>query len=236
MKILAIESCCVVASCAICEDDFVLASSKIATGLTHSQTLMVLVDDMFKTSKIDKSEIDAVAVSIGPGSFTGLRIGMALAKGIAMGLKKPLIGVETLKALSYNLLGVDGFICPCLDARRDTVYTALFESKDLVFRRVLDDFVEEIVNLKEILKEKQGRIFLVGDAAKDCYLKFKDLDNIFLGPPSLRYPDACSIGFLGVEQFRKGEVKKEVLPKYLRLSQAERQRKEKLNSKEEKEQ
>ncbi len=234
MKILAIESCCVVASCAICEDDFVLASSKIATGLTHSQTLMVLVDDMFKTAKIDKNEIDAVAVSIGPGSFTGLRIGMSLAKGIAMGLKKPLIGVETLKSLSYNLLGVDGFICPCLDARRNTVYTALFESKDLVFKRVLEDFVEEVLNLKEILREKKGKIFLVGDAAKDCYLKFNDLSNIFLAPESLRYPDACSVGFLGIEQFKKGETKKEVLPKYLRLSQAERQRQKKLNGEEKK--
>ena len=234
MKILAIESSCVVASCAICEDDFVLASSKIATGLTHSQTLMVLIEDMFKTSKIDKKEIDAIAVSIGPGSFTGLRIGMALAKGIAMGFRKPLIGVETLEGLSYNLLGIDGFICPCLDARRDTVYTALFETKDLLFKRVLEDFVEEIVNLKDILKEKKDKVFLVGDAAKDCYLKFCDLSNIFLAPESLRYPDACSVGFLGIEKFKKGEVKKEVLPKYLKLSQAERQRQEKLKIEEEK--
>lgn len=228
MKILAIDTSTVVASCAICEEDFVLATSKTATGLTHSQTLMVLVDDMFKAAKIAIEEIEAVAVSVGPGSFTGLRIGIAAAKGVAMGLKVPIVGVDTLHALSYNLLGFNSFVCPCIDARNDMVYTALFENSFFDCKRVVDDFVENTQKLKEILKEKDSKVFLVGDASKNCYLKFKDCKNILLAPANLRHANACSVGFIGITKIKNGSVG-EVVPKYLRLSQAEQNRKKKTN-------
>ena len=229
MKILAIETSTIVASCAICEDESVLASSKIATGLTHSQTLMVLVDNMFKSANIKTEEIGAVAVSIGPGSFTGLRIGIAAAKGISMGLSVPLVGVETLHGLSYNLLACNSYVCPCLDARNEMVYTAVFENRNFRCERVLEDFVEKKSRLKEILKEKKEKVFLVGDAAKDCYEEFKDCENIFLAPASLRLPSACSVGFLGLFKIKNG-CKEEVVPKYLRLSQAEQNRINETNS------
>ena len=233
MKVLAIETSCIVASCAICEDELILASFNVATGFYHSKTLMVLVDEMFQKTEIGLDEIKAVMVSIGPGSFTGLRIGLSAAKGIAFGLKIPCVGVETLKAIAYNFLGFNAIVCSCLDARNDRVYVAIFEVDGVKVTDLLEDCLIPITKLKEILKKilntKKQQVFLAGDAALKCFEEMKESFNISLAPPRLIMPDAVSIALLGQKKLQIGEVlDKELVPKYLKLSQAEEEMKEKI--------
>ena len=229
MKILAIETSLVVSSCAICEENFVLASFSVATGFYHSKTLMVLVDEMFKKSNISLDDIKAVAVSIGPGSFTGLRIGVSAAKGIAFGLNLPCIGVETLTAIAYNFMGFNALVCPCIDARNDRVYIALFEINGFDMTVILKDCIKSIKELKEILISKKQRVFLAGDAALKCFEEMKDCGDIFLAPAKLMMPDAVNIAVLGQKKLQTGKFSTdELIPKYLKLSQAEEQMKQKL--------
>ncbi len=231
MKILAIESSSGSLSCAVCEKENVLATFCVATGLKHSQTLMVLIEDMFKIAKMDLNQIAAVAVSVGPGSFTGLRVGLAAAKGIAFGLKIPCIGVETLNALAHNLKCVDGIVCPVLDARRDRVYTALyrFYANEDLEKVIIKDCVLDITSLKNKLFEFKENVYLVGDAAEKCYDLFKEKSNIKLAPSYLMNPQAKVVASLAYEEIKlNGLLEKEVSLKYLQLSQAERERREKL--------
>ena len=139
MKILALESSAQTASCAICEQDMVICESSITAGLTHSQTLMVMVENMFKNARQNPSEISAIAVSIGPGSFTGLRIGVSAAKGMAQALKCECVGVSTLWGLAKNLEGFDAIACAVMDARNSQVYNALFKIGGGKIKRLCKD-------------------------------------------------------------------------------------------------
>ena len=224
MKLLSIESSGIVASCAITQEEKILAANSVSTGLKHSETLMVLVDNLFKNSKISLSEIEAVAVSIGPGSFTGLRVGIAVAKGISTGLCLPCVGVETLKAFAYYFLGHECFVCPCIDARRDKTYCALFEVKGFEVKRLVEDSVKDVSFLNKFLDELDGKIFLVGDAAKKCQTFLTNLKNVVVAPSHLNSLTAVNIGLLAADMLKNKQIldlKEDVIPKYLRLSQAE---------------
>ncbi len=235
MKVLAIETSSFVASCAVCEDEKVLAKFNVSTGLFHSETLMVLVDELFKISKIKLEEINAVAVSVGPGSFTGLRIGVAAAKGIAMGLNLPCVGVETLKGLCYNLVSFNGTVFSCMDARNNFIYFAEFKILNGVITKTIEDCFIKIEELKEILKGKTENVFLVGDFPIKVFEEIKSYyKNLSLAPQALRLPDAASIGFLAMEKLRlKENLEEDVVPKYVKLSQPEEKSIIKNNKKEE---
>lgn len=230
MKILALESSALTASCAICESNLVVCESSITAGLTHSQTLMVMVENMLNNAQQKLEDVDAIAVSVGPGSFTGLRIGVSSAKGIAKALNCPCVGVSTLLGLAKNLEGMEAIVCSVMDARRDQVYNALFDMRKGKSVRLCEDRAISIDELIEELRsiECDGLVVLVGDGAQLCYGKMKEVLSVKIASPQLRLQRATSIGFCGLEKLQNGGFcsENEVFPTYLRLSQAERMRKE----------
>lgn len=236
MKILAIESSGVVASCAVFSKEGVLANSSVATGLTHSETLMTLVDCMFENANIDVKEIDVVAASIGPGSFTGLRIGIAAAKGIALGLGVPFIGVNSLKSFAYSFLGNNCYVCPCVDARSDRVYYALFEINNFNVKMVMEDKVKEIADLRNILTKKwDKKIVLTANAAENVFESLVDVENIVVAPKHLIHQNAVNIALAAQDEIKdNGLTEKEFFVNYLVPSQAERNLNKKLKFKGEK--
>ncbi len=230
MKILALESSALTASCAICEENLVVCESSITAGLTHSQTLMVMVENMLNNAKQRLEDIDAIAVSVGPGSFTGLRIGVSSAKGMAKALNCPCIGVSTLWALARNLEGMEAIVCSVMDARREQVYNALFDMRKGKKSRLCEDraiSIDELIEQLRLMKYDMP-IVLVGDGAELCYDKMKQVLDVRIAPPQLRLQRAASVGLCGLEKLKSGEfcLESEVIPTYLRLSQAERIRKE----------
>lgn len=230
MRILALESSALTASCAVCEENLVVCESSITAGLTHSQTLMVMVENMLKNAEQKLEDIDAIAVSVGPGSFTGLRIGVSSAKGMAKALNCPCIGVSTLYGLARNLEGMEVIVCSVMDALRDQVYNALFDMRNEKNLRICDDraiSIDELIEQLELMKHDVP-LLLVGDGAKICYDKMKDILDVRIAPPQLRLQRAASVGFCGLEKLKSGNfcLENEVIPTYLRLSQAERIRKE----------
>lgn len=226
MIILGIDTSAKVASCAVCEENKILAQTTLNTGLTHSQTLMPIIENMLEVANLKLSDIDAFAVSKGPGSFTGIRIGVATIKGLAYAENKSCIGVSTLKALAYNMNGFDGIICPCMDARRNQVYNALFENGE----RLCDDRAISIEELSLDLQKFDKPVWLVGDGAELVYSKIGgDNENIKLAPLTLRNQLASSVC---ASAFNEEQISPEqLLPSYLRLSQAERERAERLKNK-----
>ena len=228
MKILALDSSALTASCAICQQNRVICESSITAGLTHSQTLMVMVKNMFDNARQSFREIGSIAVSVGPGSFTGLRIGVSAAKGMAAALGCGCVGISTLWGLAKNLEGLEAIACAVMDARRDQVYNAMFRVSGGKIQRLCQDRALSIDELtSEIAGEKHELpVVLVGDGAEICFEKMKNFLDIQIAPPNLRLQRASSVGFCGLEQISKEGFFSEdkIFPKYLRLSQAERMR------------
>ena len=232
MKILAFETSAKAASAALTENGKLLAESYQNTGMTHSQTLMVMAQDLLKQCGLTARDVDAVAVANGPGSFTGVRIGVAAAKGFAWGREIPCVGVSTLEAMALTLGAWQGYVCPVMDARRSQVYNALFHVSGGVYERIREDRAISLAELGEELKILEEPIFLVGDGSNLCY-------NIFLGavpalvlPPEHRMHQRASGVALAAERLLRagGEFSgADLVPNYLRLSQAERERLEKQN-------
>ena len=167
MKILAIESSSLVASVAVTEDGVTVAEYTVNFKKTHSQTLLPMIDQIAAMTELDMDSVDAIAVSGGPGSFTGLRIGSATAKGLGLALKKPLIHVPTLDAMAWNLYGASGLICPVMDARRNQVYTGLYRfEKD--FQIVMESCAMDIHDLIQRLNEMGERVIFLGDGMPVC--------------------------------------------------------------------
>lgn len=231
MKLLGIDTSAKCASAAVCTEDKIIISGTIHTNLTHSQTLLPLVKDLLKAAEIQLEDIDAYAVSKGPGSFTGIRIGVSAVKGFATAKNKECFGVSTLEALAYNLIGFDGIICPLMDARCKQVYNALFEIRNEKPERFCDDRAVSIEDLTNELKAFDKKIILVGDGAELCYESMKnEIKVIELAPLTLRYQLASSVC---AAAFGKPPcTAEELVPSYLRLSQAERERKAKLSKEE----
>ena len=163
MKILSLDTTAQVCSAAICDENELIAEITVNTGNTHSQTLLPAVEQILKISELCIDDIDAFACSTGPGSFTGVRIGVATVKGIAYGKNKPCVSVSTLEALAYNLKGYDGIICPVMNARRNQVYNALFEWKDGALVRLCPDRALSIDELDDELAGSEKSVYLCGD-------------------------------------------------------------------------
>ena len=228
MKILAIDSSAGPASCAVWDDGEILAASTLHTRLTHSQTLLPMVDAMLKNAVQHLEEMDVLAVSAGPGSFTGVRIGVAAVKGMAFPSDKPCAPVSTLAAMVRNMEGLpwEGLICAAMDARCGQVYTALFSCEKGRISRLTADEAISIENLKIRLDSYKKSVILVGDGAKLCYNALRDeLYSLHLAPPLLRYQQAAGVAAEAADMAQRGELVSgsALLPAYLRLPQAERE-------------
>ncbi|MBZ9685106.1 tRNA (adenosine(37)-N6)-threonylcarbamoyltransferase complex dimerization subunit type 1 TsaB [Clostridium estertheticum] len=231
MRILSIDSATAAATCAILEDDNVLSEITFNYKKQHSLILMPIIDELFNNTGMCIGDIDAFVASKGPGSFTGLRIGLATIKGLSQGTRKPFVTVSTLDSLAYNLAYTDGIVCPILDALRDNVYTALYTFNNCELNRITDYINISIDELITMLKEKNCNITFVGDGVP----KFKEkliahLPNISFAPAHLNLAKASSLGELGLKLLSKGTFDDlyASVPIYLRKPQAEREYEEKM--------
>ncbi len=227
MKILALDTSGMTATTAIVDETKTIAEFSINYKKTHSQTLMPMIENMLNIIDLDIKDIDYVAVSSGPGSFTGLRIGAATAKGIAHGINKPLVPVPTLDALAYNIFGTDKAICPIMDARRNQVYSSFYMYNDNKLERLSDYLVESIDNIIDIAYNFDCEVIFLGDGVdvhKDI-LKTKLEDNCLFAPLNCNMQRAASVGALAIEMIKNDMTINyaEFAPFYLRKSQAERE-------------
>lgn len=230
MKILALETSAKSVSAAVVENGTPLAYTYQCTGLTHSRTLMPMVDAMLKHAELTLEEMDAIAVAAGPGSFTGLRIGIAAVKGLAWASERPCIGVSTLEAMAQNAAHMDALILCAMDARRQQVYNALFEAKHGTLTRLTPDRAISIAELAEELKGEMRRIIVLGDGGRLCHDGLDALGvKTELAPAQLLYQNAVGVG-LAAEHTDPVSAQ-ELLPVYLRIPQAERERNAKLQQK-----
>ena len=231
MLILAFETSAKAASVALLEDGKLLGESYQNTGLTHSQTIMVMAEDLLKQCGKTVADVTAVAVANGPGSFTGIRIGVAAAKGFAWGAELPCVGASTLASMAVGLGIWQGYVCPVMDARRSQVYNALFHVDCGKYTRIREDRAISLEELGEDVKNLSEPIFLVGDGSVLCYNTLSEKVPGLILPPEARMHQRASGVALEAEQllqsggtFPAGAL----VPNYLRLSQAERERNEKL--------
>ena len=227
MRILAFETSAKAASVALLEDGKLVGESYQNTGLTHSQTLMVMAQDLMNQCGVSVSEVDAVAVANGPGSFTGVRIGVAAAKGFAWGKQLPCYGVSTLEAMAHSLGIWQGYVCPVMDARRNQIYNALFYVNQGEITRVEADRAIALEDLGAQLKTLEGPIFLVGDGSNLCHNRLGGvITNLVLPPEHRIHQRATGVGLVAHKLSQAGECADAngLSPNYLRLSQAERER------------
>ena len=234
MLILAFETSAKAASVALMDDRKLLGESYQNTGLTHSQTLMVMAEDLLKQCGKTVQDVTAAAVAEGPGSFTGVRIGVAAAKGFAWGRELPCYGVSTLESMALGLGAWQGYVCPCMDARRSQVYNALFYVNKGTVTRVCEDRAISLAELGEELKKLEEPIFLVGDGSNLCYnTLLESVPNLVLPPEHRMHQRASGVALAALEKIRAGESgdANALTPNYLRLSQAERERAERMQAK-----
>ncbi len=225
MLMLSVDSSAAPASVCLIEDGKILADYYLNAGFTHSQTLMAMTESVLTIANRKASEIDVYAVNNGPGSFTGVRIGVSAVKGMAFAQNRPCIAVSTLESMAYNALGCDCIVCACMDARRHQVYNALFRIEGEKVSRLTGD---RAISIEELLKELsayQERILLIGDGA-ELVEQSAEQENIFLAPANIRFQRASSTALAALEKYSRGEMLSAaaLMPSYLRLSQAERER------------
>ena len=231
LLLLAFETSAKAASVALFDGEKLLGESYQNTGLTHSQTLMVMAEDLLKQCNHIPADVEAVAVAEGPGSFTGVRIGVAAAKGFAWGKNIPCYGVSTLEGMALGLGTFDGLICPVMDARRSQVYNALFYVNQGTVSRKTEDRAIALADLSEELKNVEFPVFLVGDGSNLCYTTLKEqIPNLVLPPEHRLHQRAVGVGLAALRKIAAGEPGNgnALTPNYLRLSQAERERLEKM--------
>ncbi len=223
MTVLGIDSSAVSVGAAVCTDGIPVAAGFINNRITHSQTLMPLVEDILDNAHLTLADIDTFAVSAGPGSFTGLRIGISAVKGMAYALGKPCRAVSTLHAMAYNLTLFEGVVCSVMDARCSQVYNALFALKGGAVTRLCDDRALSIGELQTELRERYSDtpVMLVGDGAELCYRSFGG-GNIHLSPAPLRLQNGSGV-CLAAESYPDISAAS-LMPSYLRRPQAERER------------
>ena len=227
MKILAIESSATACSAALWEDGSILAQNGQNSGLTHSRTLLPMAEDMLKNAELTIGDIDAFAVAHGPGSFTGIRIGVSTVKGLAWASDKPCVGVSTLEAMAWHGVSAGGYICPVMDARRSQVYNAIFKIEVGRPVRMTADRPISLEDLASELRELDSPVFLVGDGAAitAAYLGGNNI-AYRAAPENLVWQSAWGVAMAAQDKpFGSAD---DLLPVYLRLSQAERERQEKL--------
>lgn len=229
MNILALESSAKAASVAYLKDGELIAQYYQASGLTHSRTLLAMAEDMLKNLNKTVSDMDGIAVASGPGSFTGIRIGVAAVKGLAWGADKPVCGVSTLHAMAHHCADSRYIICPVMDARRNEVYNGLFQFENGNIVRLTNDRAISLEKLSEEAKISEKTFFLVGDGAELCYNYFSECGiSCVLAPANIRLQSAWGVG-KAAESISFTSVD-DLIPNYLRLSQAERERLEREKS------
>ena len=228
MKILALDSCMNTSSVALLEDEKLIALYTVNTNNTHSETLLPMIKNLLSTADVDIEEIDAYAVSYGPGSFTGVRIGVSCVKGLAFGRNKKCVEVSTIEALASNLEGFEGIICPVMNARRGQVYTGIFKGEN----RLMDDECMMLSDLVPILENYNERIYFVGDGY-DLAIDYK-IANTQYTPEALRYANGYSVGKVAYKKIMSDMcvTDAQLRVNYLRKPQAEREREERLKSEE----
>lgn len=230
MKILGLDSSGIVASAAIVEDDVLIAEYTVNYKKTHSQTLLPMLDEIAKMTELDLNSIDAIAVAAGPGSFTGLRIGSATAKGLGLALKKPLIAIPTVEGLAYNLYDIPGLICPIMDARRKQVYTGIYRFTDHQLKVVEDQMAVSMETVIEKLNQYGEAVTFLGDGVPVFheFIAEKMTVPYSFAPAHVNKQRAAAVAALGEIYYRQGktETAMEHVPDYLRVSQAERERAE----------
>ncbi|MGN0986082.1 MAG: tRNA (adenosine(37)-N6)-threonylcarbamoyltransferase complex dimerization subunit type 1 TsaB [Candidatus Enterenecus sp.] len=227
MKILALETSAVTASVAVTEDEKLLAQSFQNSGLTHSATLMPMVSDLMKNTGLTLEEMDVIAVAAGPGSFTGIRIGVAAAKGLAWPGDKPCAPCSTLESMAWQCAHMEGEICAVMDARRRQVYNARFTARGGVLTRLCEDRAVGLEELAEEAKKSGKTQILVGDGARLCYNAFENAGvPAVLMPPHLIYQTAWGVARAALELAKADRLVPagQLTPQYHRLSQAERER------------
>ena len=233
MRLLAFETSAKADSVALFEDGGLVGEYFLNSGITHSQTLLSMAEHLLASCGFTPKEVDAVAVANGPGSFTGVRIGAAAAKGFAWGAEIPLYGVSTLEAMALGLGAYDGYVCAVMDARRAQVYNAVFAVSRGRVSRLTQDRAISLEELKKELKNLEKNIFLVGDGAQLCYNTCRDeVPALVLPPREKMHQRAVGVGLAALRQMAEGDRgdPASLVPNYLRLSQAERERLEKNKS------
>ena len=231
MLILAFETSAKAASVALLEDGKLLGESYQNTGLTHSQTIMVMAEDLLKQCGKTVADVTAVAVANGPGSFTGIRIGVAAAKGFAWGAELPCVGASTLASMAVGLGIWQGYVCPVMDARRSQVYNALYHVNCGKYTRIREDRAISLQELGEDVKNLSEPIFLVGDGSVLCYNTLSEkVPGLILPPEARVHQRAAGVALEAERLLQSGGTfpAGALVPNYLRLSQAERERNEKL--------
>ena len=233
MLILAFESSAKAASAALLRDGQLLSQYMQCSALTHSRTLLPMGEDMLKNAELTLKDVDLIAVAHGPGSFTGIRIGVSMVKGLAWAGDKPCVGVSTLEAMAWHGLAAGGYICPVMDARRSQVYNALFKIEDGRPVRLTEDRPIALEELSREAAELGAPVFLVGDGA-ELTCEYFSAHNIpcTMAPENLRWQSAWGVAMAA--QYKTPGTADSLLPVYLRLSQAERERQERLNRQAEK--
>jgi tRNA threonylcarbamoyladenosine biosynthesis protein TsaB len=232
MKILALDSSGLVASVAIVVDDTTVAEYTVNHKKTHSQTLLPMLNEIKEMTQLDLATVDAIAVAAGPGSFTGLRIGSATAKGLGLALDIPIIPVPTVDALAYNLYGSNDLICPIMDARRNQVYTGLYEFEDdklkIIEKQCAADISDIVDKINDICCKSNKKVIFLGDGVDVYRHKIEEIIKVGFGfaPACANRQRASCVATLGIELYKNGvyETAADHAPEYLRLSQAERER------------
>lgn len=236
MKILAIDSSGLVASAAVADDERVLGEYTIHYKKTHSQTLLPMIDEVLRMLEMEPQEVDAIAVAAGPGSFTGLRIGCATAKGLGLALDKPVISIPTVDGLAYNLAGCGALVCPLMDARRNQAYTGIYEFHGFQMQKLVEQCAVGIDEIIEKVNTFGRDVIFLGDGVpvsaafimEHCKVPYT------FAPAHLNRQRAAAVAVLAFSYYREGRIQTaaEHRPEYLRLSQAERERLEKQNAQE----
>lgn len=230
MKLLALDSSGLVASAAVLEDDTLLAEYTVNYKKTHSQTLLPMVDAIVSMIDLDLKDIDAIAVAAGPGSFTGLRIGSATAKGLGLALDKPLVEVPTVDALAYNLFDTDKLVCPLMDARRSQVYTGIYCYENHELKVLTPQMPAAVSDLAAMLNAQGREVIFLGDGVAVYRALLEELLTVpfSFAPAHVNKQRAAAVGALGMLYYRQGKyvTADAHQPQYLRKTQAEREREE----------
>ncbi len=231
MRILALDSSGLVATVAIVEEEQILAEYTVNYKKTHSQTLLPMLDEIVKMTEFELDTVDAIAVAGGPGSFTGLRIGSATAKGLGLALKKPLIHIPTVDGLAYNLYGNSGLICPIMDARRNQVYTGVYCFEGEQFEILESQMAISLEELIQKLNAYGKKVTFSGDGVPVYKDQIKEgiRTEYHFAPAHKNRQSAAAVGVLAIQYYKDGKIETAIehQPDYLRLSQAERERAEK---------
>lgn len=237
MKLLVLDSSGLVASVALIEDDRLIAEYTTGNKLTHSQTLLPMLDEVTKMTSFNIESIDAIAVAMGPGSFTGLRIGAATAKGLGLALHKPIIPVPTVDGLAYQLFGTAHLICPMMDARRKQVYTGFYRFCGADMEVVKGQCAQSVEDTLAQLKEYKEPVIFLGDGVPVYRKEIEEAmgEDAIFAPAHANRQRAGAVGALAEVYYQKGiwQSADAFAPEYLRKSQAEREREEQIHGKSE---